>query len=276
MYVRAKISVPQNEAMPSPLAELPRQLPFPKLSQTTTELLGSKSRLLRYRVHRADIATKTPRLPRVTSIIRHYKYHALDSRKPEPQAMDPLSAFGIACNLMQVISFGLETVSLCEEIYKTGHPDLSLAESGRHLEKIGRSLTQELKLCPTSLTADDKEFIKVANQCAKDARALQDEAAYLEPKKAHKIGAAIGATVRSFRHKRRLDRLKQNLLGSQKPWRLPFLHVCAAKHKLMRSRAAMTLPAWTLLCRTSSSSTLMARRRYPVSLSPGSRLWEIT
>ncbi|ROW08851.1 hypothetical protein VMCG_02696 [Cytospora schulzeri] len=92
----------------------------------------------------------------------------------------------------------------------------NLAESGRHLEDIGTSITQQLKNCSPVLTAKNKAFIKVANQCADDARALQDEAAYLAPKKAHEIRAAISAAGRSFWRRRRLERLEANLLRSQR------------------------------------------------------------
>lgn len=130
--------------------------------------------------------------------------------------MDPLSALSVACNVMQVISFGIETISLCKEIYKTGHPDFNLAASGCHLEEIATSITEQLNRFPNNLTAKDKEFIEVANQCLEDAKALRDEVAYLDPKKRREIGAAISATVRSFRHSRRLRKLKENLLMSQR------------------------------------------------------------
>ncbi|ROV92860.1 hypothetical protein VSDG_06406 [Cytospora chrysosperma] len=130
--------------------------------------------------------------------------------------MEPLSALSIACNVMQVISFGLGTISLCKKIYETGHPDLGLVESGRHLEGIGRSLTQQLKHRTKSLTAEDRAFIKIANQCADDARALQDEAAYLAPKKEHEIRGAIMATGRSLWHSKKLKKLEENLSRSQR------------------------------------------------------------
>lgn len=132
-----------------------------------------------------------------------------------PQAMDPVSALGLACSVMQVISFGLETISLCKQIYTDGHPDLSLAESGHHLEALGASITQQLNKCSQPLTARDMAFLKVAEQCARDAGALRAEVAYLAPKKAHELQATISATLRSLRHGRKLERLQGNLSKSQ-------------------------------------------------------------
>ena len=130
--------------------------------------------------------------------------------------MDPLSALSIACNVMQVVSFGLETISLCKAIYTNTHPDSRLADSGRHLEDLGASITRQLNQCSAEPTSKDKAFLSVAKQCADDAKALQNEIAYLAPKKVHEIRAAIGATGRSFWRRRKLERLEGNLARSQR------------------------------------------------------------
>lgn len=59
--------------------------------------------------------------------------------------MDPLSALGIACNLMQVISFTGETIALCKTIYKRGSADPSLEGNAKTLSIFTKSLRASLE-----------------------------------------------------------------------------------------------------------------------------------
>ena len=103
--------------------------------------------------------------------------------------MDPLTAFGIVCNVIQVVDFGLQTLSTCREIALRGSTSANLdAEyAAGHL----RGLSRDLQSClaplsppnPTSGNANattatgtlgDKQLQELALRCEQCATELTD------------------------------------------------------------------------------------------------------
>ncbi|KAI1858064.1 uncharacterized protein JN550_012886 [Neoarthrinium moseri] len=76
--------------------------------------------------------------------------------------MEPLSALGIACNLMQVISFTGEVIHLCKQVYKRGSQDPSLEGNAKALSSVITSLHD-------SLTSPESR-----SPCNEATRELQD------------------------------------------------------------------------------------------------------
>ncbi|KAI1850463.1 hypothetical protein JX265_013425 [Neoarthrinium moseri] len=58
--------------------------------------------------------------------------------------MEPLSALGIACNLMQVISFTGEIINLCKQVYERGSQAPSLEGNAKALSSVITSLHDSL------------------------------------------------------------------------------------------------------------------------------------
>lgn len=54
--------------------------------------------------------------------------------------LEPLAIFGLACNVIQAITFGRETISICKKIYENGSSDGSLAETATQMREATTSL----------------------------------------------------------------------------------------------------------------------------------------
>ena len=92
--------------------------------------------------------------------------------------MEPLSAFALACGVIQVVDSSLKVVVKCREIYKDG-----ASSENKEIDSMARrlkSLTADLKLpdtvqspgSPLSLYNDNEELQQLARQCSETAGEL--------------------------------------------------------------------------------------------------------
>ena len=95
--------------------------------------------------------------------------------------MDPLSAFSLTCNIIQVVDFGSKALAMCKEIYDRGtlseYQDLE--ETTKHLIDLRRSLglsgggnTPSRLGSAQILPQQDDLLMKVAKQCSETAEQL--------------------------------------------------------------------------------------------------------
>ncbi|KAG7006662.1 protein BRE4 [Physcia stellaris] len=94
--------------------------------------------------------------------------------------MDPLSAFSLTCNIIQVVDFGSKALVMCKELYDHGilseYQDLE--ETAKHLFNLQRSLGLPGGNTPSSLGSaqilpqQDDLLMKVAKQCSETAEQL--------------------------------------------------------------------------------------------------------
>lgn len=68
--------------------------------------------------------------------------------------MEALAALGIACNLMQVISFTGETITLCKHTYKRGSADPTLEGNAKTLHVLMQTLEKSLHESTAQATPD--------------------------------------------------------------------------------------------------------------------------
>jgi len=71
--------------------------------------------------------------------------------------MDPLTAFGLACNVIQVISFGHEALSLCKRVCRDGSPEPDLAYNSTHLKALSTKLVESLDGARTSTKLSEEQ-----------------------------------------------------------------------------------------------------------------------
>ena len=97
--------------------------------------------------------------------------------------MDPLSAFSLTCNIIQVVDFGAKALAMCKEIYDRGalskYQDLD--ETAKHLIDLQRGLglaggggsnTPSSFGSAQILPQQDDLLMKVAKQCSETAEQL--------------------------------------------------------------------------------------------------------
>ena len=126
--------------------------------------------------------------------------------------LEPLAALGLACNILQIVDVGRQTITLIKTIYREGTPDATLEENA----EILRAISKQISTCTSNLTAQrtkrDQQLLKLANNCSAAAQDLQEEVRFLigTAKKENLISALKIAAKTNWR-KRRLGRLKESL-----------------------------------------------------------------
>ena len=95
--------------------------------------------------------------------------------------MDPLTAFSLACGVIQVVDFSTKIVGKCRELYKHGTSceNKEIESMARHLTDLATDLelpnTVQSLGSPSQLYHDDQELLKLAQQCSETATQLKTE-----------------------------------------------------------------------------------------------------
>ena len=95
--------------------------------------------------------------------------------------MDPLTAFSLACNVIQVVDFSMKVVVKCREIYKdgtsSGHKEIE--SMAKHLTDLFTDLDSASAVPNPGpmprLYHDDQDLRNLAQQCSETAKELTAE-----------------------------------------------------------------------------------------------------
>lgn len=148
--------------------------------------------------------------------------------------LEPVAALGLACNILQVIEVGLNTIRVAKRVYKDGALDPALTESASALESISSRIlgataaTTTISATSTSTTSTstragaarakslDKQLSELADKCQGAARDLREEVNFLNghPTRA-KLVATLKITAKTTWRKRRLEKLEGKLKDAQ-------------------------------------------------------------
>ncbi|KAK1533011.1 uncharacterized protein CCOS01_04994 [Colletotrichum costaricense] len=141
--------------------------------------------------------------------------------------LEGIAGLSLACNVMQLISFGHEAISICRRIHESGSPEPGLSEHAENLKAVCDGLETSLGKRPTPVATAaptaaatraptmEKRLLDLAAKCVKNARDLEEEMKFLSPSQPGKLRALVAAPKILWR-KRRLERLKGNLDDAQK------------------------------------------------------------
>src|SRR6185369_14257336 len=109
--------------------------------------------------------------------------------------LEPIAALGLACNVMQLISFGRETVSTCQAIFRTGSPNPGLDRFAKDLNKALLGVETALPSGPrASLGEADKALLDLADGCRRAATQLLAEVQAVSAVAAKGKGSVVRAT----------------------------------------------------------------------------------
>ncbi|ETS85040.1 hypothetical protein PFICI_03065 [Pestalotiopsis fici W106-1] len=125
--------------------------------------------------------------------------------------MSGLELPGFACNIMQVISFSREVVSLCSNVYQGKHPDAELADLAASLQAVSSDVQTSFDTINPK-TADEKRLCDIATRCAIAARDLEEEVSFITSRqKQGSLASTLRIAAKTTWRKRRLDRLEKSL-----------------------------------------------------------------
>ncbi|KAJ5101176.1 hypothetical protein N7456_007228 [Penicillium angulare] len=129
--------------------------------------------------------------------------------------MSGLEAFSLACNIMTVITFALDTAKVCRSIRETGSSDKTLQENTGDMERVLNDVHRLLQQQPTAPTKAEMSLRDLAEKCMKYNEEIQKELKYTLPKNATRR-AAVGSTVKTIWRRSHIDELKNRLEAQQK------------------------------------------------------------
>lgn len=139
--------------------------------------------------------------------------------------MDPLSAFSLTCNIIQVVDFSSKAWSICKELYDRGtfseYQDLE--ETTKHLIDLQGSLALSGRNAPSSpgsaqvLSQQDALLMKVAKQCSETAEQLVKKLQkFSVTGPHHKKRQALTKTFKALWKGSDIQRLQRQLKAHQK------------------------------------------------------------
>jgi hypothetical protein len=90
--------------------------------------------------------------------------------------LDPLTCMSIACNVMQIISFSHEIISIVKRIKKDGTADPELREHAANLSKSSDGLEEYLKSCDLKhLPKNQDDLCEIASRCLETSKKIQSK-----------------------------------------------------------------------------------------------------
>lgn len=134
--------------------------------------------------------------------------------------MEAITALALACNVVQVVHYGLKTAFTCREIYKKGstaeHQDLEY--TSKHLAEITGNLRASIQNARTNkpLTKDDHELQSLAQRCTESANNLREELDKLKLPDSQGKRAALLKTWRSVRKSNDIKRINDKLCEDER------------------------------------------------------------
>lgn len=128
--------------------------------------------------------------------------------------LEPLVALGLACNVLQLVELGKNTISHIKAVYQGGKLDTTITENAAAL----KTLADEIKTPkPVGKRKYEVELQKSAEKCSTAARDLCEEVRFLETnaRQGSLISALKVASKVTWR-KRRLERHLEGLDQAEK------------------------------------------------------------
>lgn len=94
--------------------------------------------------------------------------------------MDPITGIGLAASVIQLVTFSIDAVKICQEVYQRGSASeySNLDHTTSHLASLTNSLQRHLQGSGTrsqTLTSEEEDLVNLARKCEGCAKTLQRE-----------------------------------------------------------------------------------------------------
>jgi hypothetical protein len=131
--------------------------------------------------------------------------------------MEATVALSVACNVIQLIQMGKETLSTVKRMYEDNLPDPNIASTSDALAKMTTKLKVSLHSPrPQKLSAADTELSESGDKSLKIAGAVKEQLQKCQPRPgAWKPMVILKALSYNFKHKSRIEKLSTELNGLQ-------------------------------------------------------------
>ncbi|KAF9875549.1 hypothetical protein CkaCkLH20_06930 [Colletotrichum karsti] len=125
--------------------------------------------------------------------------------------LEPLAALGLACNILQIVEVGRQTIQLAKVVYDNRSLDPTLEDRTSSLQKISTDIKN------VNVPQRWPELQRVVDVCFAAARELQEKVDFLlrNAKPGSRL-SAMKIAAKANRHKGRLDSLRKKLDDAEK------------------------------------------------------------
>jgi hypothetical protein len=131
--------------------------------------------------------------------------------------LEPLAVFGLACNVLTVISFTHETASLCKKAFETGTADPDLVKTAEGFVKLFADLEASLKSAPESSTDNERELLDVAKESLSVGRELKTEVDKITRDSGKgKLGASLTMAIMAKLKTKKIEKLEKTVQDHQR------------------------------------------------------------
>ncbi len=131
--------------------------------------------------------------------------------------LEPLVALGLACSIMQVITFARDTISVCSTIFQTGSLDPIIDIQVKELTAVCKSLEEQRQSIIGPVTRDEEDVLNIARTILDAAAELKTEINKVcSSVSKGKAAAAVTATLKMAWRKRKVDQLQKTILNGQR------------------------------------------------------------
>jgi len=129
--------------------------------------------------------------------------------------MEPLAALSLACNVVQVIQFGLHTAHVCKQILEDKSPAANIEEDCKHLRILSSQIQESITSASSKITsAADRELLAIAKKLTPIAKNLETELNRCRPEATNSIRKKIWKGFKyQLSGKQKMDELHASLKG---------------------------------------------------------------
>jgi hypothetical protein len=132
--------------------------------------------------------------------------------------MDPLTVLGLACNVIEVVNFGREILSLCMRVHRDGSPEPDLAHKAAYLQSLFTKLVGSFRAAqtPNQLSKDQYGLQNIASMLLKTTNQLNQLIEDIRGGGASSRRAAVVYTVKYLlRYRTKIQSLEKTMVGYQ-------------------------------------------------------------
>ena len=126
--------------------------------------------------------------------------------------MDPLSAFSLACGVLQVVDFSCKLISTINDFYKKGSlgENDDLERQSSHLTALRSAMNSDRAIDSTS-NQGHQELLKLAGECDATAQELLEQLDALKVSGSNRLWKSFDKSFTAMRRKGAIDRLNKRL-----------------------------------------------------------------
>jgi len=126
--------------------------------------------------------------------------------------MEPLAALGLACGMIQLVSFSAEIARMAKAAYQSGSVDGDLAGHATRLSILCQDVQRSLGNVTPVLSQAEKDLVRIAQECCKSELELEAKIKALSgsaPKGS--VSRAIKSSFNAIMRKNQISKLERAL-----------------------------------------------------------------